>query len=61
METRDLFARELRSFTPLKKKEEVCPIEITSEVISIWAIEIGKSVFKKDIESGNSSDCEEQE
>ena len=47
MEARDLFAKELKQLAPLKLKSE-CGTEITPEMISEWAAEIGRKVFESD-------------
>jgi hypothetical protein len=60
MEAKNLFARELGRLTPLKKEEKnICTLDITPEVISRWAVQIGKSVFKSD-ESASSDGREEE-
>ena len=60
METRDLFTRELRRLTPLKKKKEnICIKNITPEVISRWACEICESAFKEDDSASSDGKLEE--
>jgi hypothetical protein len=45
MEIKDLFTKECEQLTPLKCD---CGTEITSEIISEWAIELGKKAFESD-------------
>lgn len=60
MEARDLFSRELKRLAPLKEREEnTCVVEITSEVISRWAVEIGRKAFESDESASSDGNVEE--